>query len=107
MIYLSQLHVELTLKVTKMKETSESNFLVGKKKKNNSTSTNKSKSRQVNFYCETARTGGGSSVPGSGAALLSTLTADKPYLDFSLIEENDIPPSGQNQNIIFVSFMVS
>lgn len=106
MIYLSQLHVELTLKVTKMKETSESNFLV-EKKKNNSTSTNKSKSRQVSFYCETARTGGGSSVPGSGAALLSTLTADKPYLDFSLVEENDIPPSGQNQNITFVSFMVS
>lgn len=87
-----------------MKETSENNlFFLFKKKKKDQSNVNK----QTRFYCETARTGGGSSVPGRGAAQLSTLTADKSYIDFSLVEDNDIPPGGQNQNIIFVNFMVS
>lgn len=84
----------MALDVTKIKETSDNNFLAKEKRRIGRQQTNWSRSRKLRFYCEAARSGGGS-VPGSGAARLSTLTADKPYVDFSLVEENDIPPSGK------------
>lgn len=84
----------MALDVAKIKETSDNNFLAKEKTRIGRQQASWSRSRQRRFYCEAARSGGGSG-PGSGAARLSTLTADKPYVYFSLVEENDIPPSGK------------
>lgn len=84
----------MTQDVTKIKETSENNFLAKENRRIGRQQASWSRSGNLRFYCEATR-GGGASVPGSGAARLSTLTADKSCLEFSLVEENDIPPSGK------------